>query len=485
MAVYQTTAAACLDGCTPGRKQSVSTFFVSYHFEDASREMPLGIWPRVTLAAIRLQLDETKLRVQRGNDPANQRKLVAKKLKVEKAQIIRQQQELAEHERQHAKSELTMTAMFKAWHSEATVDNTLDGAKAVRRMFELHLLPHAGNTRLIDLTPGVIRKAIRTLIDVKKISTAISLHVYANAMFAWAAKRKPWRQLFDVNPVEEVDIERMLPADYQDWCERVLEDDEIIELRNRFQIIRNTWDFHAGPRRGIARPIPREHELAVWITLATLVRINEICAAQWRAHIDFEKATWFIPASQSKNRKPFTIHLSAFALRLLRELHTLTGHTPYLLPHTKDAGKPVTTAILQCAIGSRQSHGKQWARKNRNNQNAEVTARSLVLDGGPWSWHDLRRTGATLMQACGIDETIVDRCLNHSHFTVARNKRIDPRLLKTYQRYDYEKEMCNAWRALGEYLTNLDGTRMQISGPAKNGVAANDAGTAPLQIDAA
>ena len=178
-------------------------------------------------------------------------------------------------------------------------------------------------------------------------------------MFEWAAKRRPWRLLYEVNPVEEVDIERMLPADYQDWCDRVLEDDEIIELRNRFQVIRNTWDFRTGVRRGLARPIPREHELAVWITLATLVRVNEICAAQWRAHINFEKATWYVPASQSKNRKAFIIHLSAFALRLLRELHELTGHTPYLLPHTKKADGPATTAILQCAIGSRQSYGKK------------------------------------------------------------------------------------------------------------------------------
>ncbi|MGQ7933520.1 Arm DNA-binding domain-containing protein [Paraburkholderia sp. D1E] len=42
-----------------------------YRFEGESREMPLGAWPRVALAAIRLKLDETKLRVQRGGDPAS------------------------------------------------------------------------------------------------------------------------------------------------------------------------------------------------------------------------------------------------------------------------------------------------------------------------------------------------------------------------------------------------------------------------------
>ena len=76
----------------------------------------------MTLDAIRLQIDETKLRVQRG----------------------------------------------------------------VRRMFELHLLPGPGDTRVVDITSGDIRKAVCTLIDAGEISTGISLHMYANAMFVWA-----------------------------------------------------------------------------------------------------------------------------------------------------------------------------------------------------------------------------------------------------------------------------------------------------------
>lgn len=471
-----------LSGRVHAGAKGISVHFrYRYRFEGESREMPLGAWPRETLAAIRLQLDETKLRVQRGGDPAGQRKLVADKLKVEKAQVVQQQQELATRERQDAESQLTVRAMFEAWHPEAMADNTPKGAQGVRRLFELHLLPVAGEVRVSDITPAHIRKAVRTLIDAGKVSTGNALYTYSDAMFSWAIRRRPWKLLFEVNPAEEVDIERMLPVDYQDWRDRVLEDDEIIELRNRFQVIRNTWDFRTVVGRGLAKPIPREHELAVWITLATLVRINEICAAQWRAHINFEKATWYVPASQSKNRKAFTIHLSAFALRLLRELHELTGHTPYLLPHTRQAGKPATTAILQCAIGSRQSHGKTW---NRKFQNTEVTARSLMLYGGPWTWHDLRRTGATLMQVCGFDESIVDRCLNHSVSASARRKGLNPRLVKTYQHYDYGKEMVGAWQALGEYLTNLDGALTQITGHGGT-VVANDATAGPPQIKAA
>lgn len=61
----------------------------------------------------------------------------------------------------------------------------------MRRMFELHLSPVADNMRVVDITPRDIRRAVRTLIDAGKMSTGISLHMYANGMFLGAGKRKP------------------------------------------------------------------------------------------------------------------------------------------------------------------------------------------------------------------------------------------------------------------------------------------------------
>ena len=56
----------------------------------------------------------------------------------------------------------------------------------VCRMFELHLLPEPGDARVVDITPGDIRKAVRTLIDAGEISTGMSRQMYANAMSVWA-----------------------------------------------------------------------------------------------------------------------------------------------------------------------------------------------------------------------------------------------------------------------------------------------------------
>lgn len=294
-----------LSGKVHAGAKGVSVHFrYRYRFQGGSREMALGAWPRVALDVIRANFEETKLRVERGGDPAGQKQAVAKKIQIEQAQLEQQQQELAEQQRGQAEQQLTVHAMFEDWHVASQVDNTPASAKAVRRLFELHLLPEAGKLRVLDVKPEHVRKAVKALIDAGKVSTAIATYIYINAMFIWAGRRKPWRLLFEINPAEEVDLDRMLPAGYQSWCERALADDEIIELRNRFETVQNTWELHAGPRRGrIAKPIPREHVLGCWIMLATLVRINELCAARWKEHINFKAATWYIPSDQAKNRK--------------------------------------------------------------------------------------------------------------------------------------------------------------------------------------
>ena len=58
--------------------------------------------------------------------------------------------------------------------------------RGVRRMFELHLLSSPGDTRVADITPGDIRKVVCTLIDAGEISTGMSRQMYANAMSVWA-----------------------------------------------------------------------------------------------------------------------------------------------------------------------------------------------------------------------------------------------------------------------------------------------------------
>ena len=73
---------------------------------------------------------------------------------------------------------------------------------------------------------------------------------------------------------------------------------------------------------------------------------------------------------------------------------------------------------------------------------------ALILPGGKWTAHDLRRTGSTIMAELGVRPDVIERCLNHTE---------QDRMKRIYQRHSYHEEMREAWRLLGDRLTLLTG----------------------------
>ena len=75
---------------------------------------------------------------------------------------------------------------------------------------------------------------------------------------------------------------------------------------------------------------------------------------------------------------------------------------------------------------------------------------ALVLAGGKngaWTRHDLRRTGATMMQALGISLELIDQCQNH----VLPGSKVR----RSYMHHDYADEKRAAWKSLGAKLDAL------------------------------
>lgn len=74
--------------------------------------------------------------------------------------------------------------------------------------------------------------------------------------------------------------------------------------------------------------------------------------------------------------------------------------------------KHVCLKSISKQVGDRQIRFKQ----REFPLNSRVYTNDLVLlDGinGEWTPHDLRRTGATMMQALGINLDVIYRCQNH------------------------------------------------------------------------
>ncbi|MFC0132989.1 integrase [Massilia eurypsychrophila] len=345
---------------------------------------------------------------------------------------------------------LTVLDMFDAWLLNG-VSRKDDNAE-LRRSFAADVLPKIGAIPIKSLTEHELRAVLRAMVDRGVNRAAVMVRNSLTQMFAWAEKRQPWRKLLvDGDPMDLIEIKKIVSPDYDldNQRDRILSSAEICELREIFARMRT--EFHSAPnRRVIVRPVEQVTQCAVWIMLSTLCRVGEMSMARWE-HVDLTAAEWFIPKANVKdNVADLKVYLSAFSLEQFRQLHKETGHTDWCFPG-RGAERHLDVKSISKQVGDRQAMFKKAkdgsARKPMANRRHDNT---LVLGGGKngaWTPHDLRRTGATMMQSLGISLELIDRCQNH---VLAGSK-----VRRHYLHHDYAEEKREAWRILGARLSEI------------------------------
>ena len=173
----------------------------------------------------------------------------------------------------------------------------------------------------------------------------------------------------------------------------------------------------------------------VKILLLTGVRSGELRLAQWE-HIDFDAATWKIPASNTKNAKAWTVPLSPQVLDLFKNLHKAAEGSQWVLPSFMGdftGESPITDKALARAV-------KRLFSLTDSDGN-----RLLPIDY--FTPHDLRRTLRTHLSRLGVAPHIAEKCLNHSL----------SKLGKTYDKHTYlddRREALEKWAMVVDLAVN-------------------------------
>jgi integrase len=136
-------------------------------------------------------------------------------------------------------------------------------------------------------------------------------------------------------------------------------------------------------------------KLGLKLILLTLVRKGELIHATWD-EVDFEKALWSIPKERMKSSKPHNVYLSQQAIDIMVALRTCAGGSRYLIPSRYDADKCMSNATL-----------------NRVTQLIVERAKAQKLPLAPFTVHDLRRTGSTILNELGFNSDWIEKCLAH------------------------------------------------------------------------
>lgn len=135
--------------------------------------------------------------------------------------------------------------------------------------------------------------------------------------------------------------------------------------------------------------------LALRLILLTLVRKSELIEATWN-EVDFDNALWTIPKQRMKSGRAHSVYLSQQALDIMIALHTCAGGSKFLLPSRYDADHCMSKATL-----------------NRVTQIIAERARIAGLPLDPFTVHDLRRTGSTILNELGFNSDWIEKALAH------------------------------------------------------------------------
>lgn len=400
-----------------------------------------GTYPENDIQTIRQNRNEAKELLANGIDPRLQKQAT-------KIENQRQVESIIEEEKERNIQNKTFADLFSVWVSDGVA--RADGNQEITRMFEKDILPFLGNLPLKNITENDLRDAYRTILERgtdknPRERSVLRIAADMRQLFKWADARQPWRSLLENgNPALLVDEKKLISANYTEERDRILSSKEIKKLHD---LIKNEELAYASAanKRLAKKPFSIPSQSAIWLCLSTICRIGELLMARWE-HINFKDRVWFIPRENVKGmrgkKQDHHVYLSDFALHHFRKLQVETGHSEWCFP-ARNTDNHINVKAISKSIGDRQSKFKDRSvsLKNRRNDN------SLVVGTTEWTPHDLRRTGATMMQELKIDLNIIDRCQNHilSGSKVRRH----------YLKYDYAEEKQQAWDSLGKKLEEI------------------------------
>jgi integrase len=327
-------------------------------------------------------------------------------------------------EKQRAKRRLSVAQNFgavgKRWLKEARM---AESTHAMRKaIFDRDVLPVWSNRLLREITADDLRALCGKVKDRGAPATALHVRDIVKQIYAFAKLHgeKVSNPADDVGPAS---IATFAPKD------RALSPAEIRIMLHQLEHVPTLPTIRLGLR----------------LILLTMVRKSELLDAVWD-EVDFDNAVWSIPKERMKRGKPHNVYLSRQSLDIMIALKTCAGNSHYLLPSRYDADAPMSRATLNRIIYAIVERAKKDA---------------LPLQ--PFTVHDLRRTGSTLLNELGFNRDWVEKCLAHEEGRSSRG---------VYNKAEYAQQrrhmlqewadMIDAWVEGRKHVPTLYPPSMQL-----------------------
>lgn len=278
-----------------------------YRYNSKEKRLSLGVYPDVSLKDARQRRDDARKLLADGVDPSENRKAV-KATKTERA----------------GNSFEVVAREWFAKNSATWAEN--HGSRIIRRL-ERDIFPWIGGRPIADITAKELLSVLRRIEERGAVETAHRAHQNCGQVFRYAIATG--RAERDPSP----DLKGALPPVKQSHRAAITDPKTIAELLR-------AMDGYQGQF---------VTKCALRMAPLVFVRPGELRKAEW-TEIDLDKAEWNIPAERMKMREPHLVPLSTQAVKILRELHALTGSSRYVFPGARTNGRPMSDNAILAAL---------------------------------------------------------------------------------------------------------------------------------------
>jgi len=287
---------------------------LKYRFAGKEKRLSLGVYPAVSLPEARLQREAAKKKLRDGIDPSHAKQ--------------------AEKRTRRLDAENSLEAVSREWHKKFSP--SLSGSHAQRnlRRLEIHVFPYIGGTPIATLKPADVLGVLERIEKKGTLETAHRVRVLIGQVMRFAASTG--RAERDIT----ADLNNALPTPQVRHHAAIL---DTVQLGGLLRAI----DAYAGTT-----------VVSAALRLGPLVfqRPGELRQAEW-PEFDLDASLWTVPASRMKRKKAgkengpdHLVPLSTQAVKILRELHMLTGRGRYAFPSLRGADRPMSDMAMSAAF---------------------------------------------------------------------------------------------------------------------------------------
>ena len=284
------------------RENGIRTWVFRYRLNNKELSAGLGVYPAVSLQSARIKAQEAKQVAKAGQN-------------ISTAKRIAKQEQIV-------KGANTFGVIAAEWLGHNKSSWSATHYERNEGLIRRYLEPDLGKLPIDSITEPLLFTVIKKVYDNgTKVSAertrAVAAQIFSYARATHRGTGNPARAMTD-NPYF-----RRPPVKHYAALDKALVPKLMVELR----------------KTGPAQLLDVKTVCALKLALYTGLRDHSIRGAKW-SEIDFQRATWQVPAERMKLRRAFTVPLPKQALEALNELKRLThkGVDSYLFPNNGKYG---------------------------------------------------------------------------------------------------------------------------------------------------